>query len=97
MEIYRYSKFAENRIPERFVQDNFSSSKRHVLRGLYHQKTPQAQGKLVGDRFRSLLRYRGGHSARLTDPLVGVSVALSNMRHNVDRVGDFGLPTAVGV
>jgi dTDP-4-dehydrorhamnose 3,5-epimerase len=29
------------------VQDNFSSSKRHALRGLHYQKSPKAQGKLV--------------------------------------------------
>ena len=36
-----------NGIPERFVQDNYSHSKRNALRGLHYQKNPKAQGKLV--------------------------------------------------
>ncbi len=47
MEVYKHSEFTANRIPERFVQDNYSHSKRHVLRGLHYQKDPKAQGKLV--------------------------------------------------
>lgn len=34
-------------IPFRFVQDNQSVSKKHVLRGLHFQKGPHAQAKLV--------------------------------------------------
>ena len=34
-------------IPRPFVQDNHSSSKKGVLRGLHYQQTPHAQGKLV--------------------------------------------------
>lgn len=34
-------------IPRRFVQDNQSSSKKGVLRGLHYQTAPHAQGKLV--------------------------------------------------
>lgn len=34
-------------VPRSFVQDNQSSSKRGVLRGLHYQKAPHAQGKLV--------------------------------------------------
>lgn len=47
MEAYKYSEFAAMGIPQRFVQDNYSHSKRHVLRGLHYQKDPKAQGKLV--------------------------------------------------
>jgi dTDP-4-dehydrorhamnose 3,5-epimerase len=47
VETYKYSEFAGNGIPERFVQDNFTYSKRHVLRGLHYQKNPKAQGKIV--------------------------------------------------
>lgn len=47
METYKYSEFAANGIPERFVQDNYSHSKRSALRGLHYQKGPKAQGKLV--------------------------------------------------
>ncbi len=46
METYKRSQFAEHGIPE-FVQDNFSSSTRGVLRGLHYQKPPKAQSKLV--------------------------------------------------
>jgi dTDP-4-dehydrorhamnose 3,5-epimerase len=34
-------------VPRRFVQDNHSSSKAGVLRGLHYQMPPHAQGKLV--------------------------------------------------
>ncbi|NYT84337.1 dTDP-4-dehydrorhamnose 3,5-epimerase [Pollutimonas harenae] len=34
-------------IPRPFVQDNHSSSKKGVLRGLHYQREPHAQGKLV--------------------------------------------------
>lgn len=34
-------------IPRPFVQDNHSSSKKGVLRGLHYQLPPYAQGKLV--------------------------------------------------
>ncbi len=34
-------------LPRPFVQDNESSSRRHVLRGLHYQLPPHAQGKLV--------------------------------------------------
>ena len=34
-------------IPRHFVQDNHSSSKKGVLRGLHYQQSPHAQGKLV--------------------------------------------------
>ena len=46
LELYHAGKYAEGRIPERFVQDNFSRSVRHTLRGLHYQH-PNAQGKLV--------------------------------------------------
>ncbi len=46
-ETYKYSEFAEGRIPEHFVQDNQSRSNMGVLRGLHFQKQPKAQGKLV--------------------------------------------------
>lgn len=48
METYNLAEFAANGIPERFVQDNYSFSKEGVLRGLHYQKSPKAQGKLVG-------------------------------------------------
>lgn len=48
VEAYKYSEFAANGILERFVQDNYSHSKHHVLRGLHYQKDPKAQGKLIG-------------------------------------------------
>ena len=39
--------FKEAGIPDVFVQDNMSSSRKGVLRGLHFQKAPYAQGKLV--------------------------------------------------
>jgi dTDP-4-dehydrorhamnose 3,5-epimerase len=46
LESYNEKAFAELGIDERFVQDNHSSSRRNVLRGLHYQ-IKQPQGKLV--------------------------------------------------
>ncbi|HSJ58924.1 MAG TPA: dTDP-4-dehydrorhamnose 3,5-epimerase [Anaerolineae bacterium] len=46
-EMYKASAFAEQGIPNNFVQDNLSHSERGVLRGLHYQKAPHPQGKLV--------------------------------------------------
>ena len=46
LESYNERAFAELGIDERFVQDNHSSSRRNVLRGLHYQ-IKNAQGKLV--------------------------------------------------
>jgi len=46
-ETYKLGDFIAAGIPELFVQDNFSSSKRGTIRGLHYQKEPMAQGKLV--------------------------------------------------
>ena len=43
---FQAKKYADLGIPA-FVQDNFSQSKKHVLRGLHYQN-PHDQGKLVG-------------------------------------------------
>ena len=47
METYNYNDFKAAGIPEVFVQDNQSASKKGVLRGLHFQKPPFAQSKLV--------------------------------------------------
>lgn len=46
-EIFKDSEFKKNGITASFVQDNFSYSKRGVIRGLHYQLNPKAQGKLV--------------------------------------------------
>ncbi len=46
MEMWRKELYAENGIPEEFVQDNLSLSRRGTLRGLHFQN-PVPQGKLV--------------------------------------------------
>ncbi len=46
LETWNQTRYAEIGLPERFVQDNLSSSSRGVLRGLHYQH-PGAQGKLV--------------------------------------------------
>ncbi len=46
METWNQARYAEAGLPETFVQDNLSSSRRGVLRGLHFQH-PNAQGKLV--------------------------------------------------
>jgi dTDP-4-dehydrorhamnose 3,5-epimerase len=46
MESFRADEWAEAGLPP-FVQDNFSRSRRGVIRGLHFQKNPAAIGKLV--------------------------------------------------
>jgi dTDP-4-dehydrorhamnose 3,5-epimerase len=45
-EVHHQKKFAENGIPDTFIQDNQSVSRRTVLRGLHYQLS-HPQGKLV--------------------------------------------------
>lgn len=47
LESYKKSEFHANGIPEDFVQDNHSLSKKNVIRGLHYQQMPKAQGKIV--------------------------------------------------
>jgi dTDP-4-dehydrorhamnose 3,5-epimerase len=47
LETYKKSSFREAGIKEDFNQDNFSFSKRGVLRGLHLQRKPKSQSKLV--------------------------------------------------
>ena len=46
-ESFKASDFEKAGLPTHFVQDNFSFSKKDVIRGLHYQKNPKAQGKLV--------------------------------------------------
>ena len=46
MEVYQKKTFSEAGIPFEFVQDNHSSSKQYVLRGLHYQVN-HTQGKLI--------------------------------------------------
>jgi dTDP-4-dehydrorhamnose 3,5-epimerase len=46
-ESYNQKLFAANGIPYDFCQDNYSWSKKGVIRGLHFQYEPNAQGKLV--------------------------------------------------
>lgn len=46
-ETFKAEDFKKAGIHEEFVQENFSHSKQHTLRGLHFQKKPCAQGKLV--------------------------------------------------
>jgi dTDP-4-dehydrorhamnose 3,5-epimerase len=47
METFKASELGAYGIPSAFVQDNFSHSRRGVLRGLHYQNEPEAQAKLV--------------------------------------------------
>jgi len=47
MESYKKSDFVVNGIDVEFVQDNYSKSFAHVLRGLHYQESPFGQAKLV--------------------------------------------------
>jgi dTDP-4-dehydrorhamnose 3,5-epimerase len=46
-ETYSRAKYSVHGIPENFLQDNESISKKNVLRGLHFQSPPHDQGKLV--------------------------------------------------
>jgi len=46
-ESFKASDFEKAGLPARFVQDNFSVSRKNVLRGLHYQRAPRSQGKLV--------------------------------------------------
>ena len=46
-ENFHNSIFTQNSIKQNIVQENFSFSKQHVLRGLHFQKPPKSQAKLV--------------------------------------------------
>lgn len=46
LETHHLQKYRQAGLEETFVQDNFSHSKKNVLRGLHYQY-PQAQGKLI--------------------------------------------------
>jgi dTDP-4-dehydrorhamnose 3,5-epimerase len=46
-ESYNLKKFEQAGITSTWVQDNFSTSKKNVLRGLHFQKPPHEQAKLV--------------------------------------------------
>ncbi len=46
-EMYKYSDFEKAGITDRFVQTNYSKSKKGVLRGMHYQLPPMAQAKLV--------------------------------------------------
>jgi dTDP-4-dehydrorhamnose 3,5-epimerase len=46
VETYQRNRYVSFGVRQRFVQDNLSKSKRHVLRGLHYQH-PNGQGKLV--------------------------------------------------
>ena len=47
METYNYNDYKAAGIDQKFVQDNQSSSKKGVLRGLHFQKDPKCQAKIV--------------------------------------------------
>ncbi|RZD45450.1 MAG: dTDP-4-dehydrorhamnose 3,5-epimerase [Thaumarchaeota archaeon] len=46
-ENFHDSIFTQNNIDEKIIQENFSFSKKNVLRGLHFQKPPKSQAKLV--------------------------------------------------
>ena len=46
-ENFNHSAFKQDQIDLNFIQENFSKSKKNVIRGLHFQKNPKAQAKLV--------------------------------------------------
>jgi dTDP-4-dehydrorhamnose 3,5-epimerase len=79
METYRASLFVEAGLPQQFVQDNHSGSRRGALRGLHYQ-IHQAQGKLVrvvaGEIFDVVVDLR--RSSPTFGKWVGVSLSAQN-------------------
>jgi dTDP-4-dehydrorhamnose 3,5-epimerase len=47
LETFKSSDFLANNIPNKFVQDNLSFSRKNVIRGMHFQNKPKEQGKLV--------------------------------------------------
>jgi len=47
LETFKTTDFKQIGLPDHFVQDNLSCSKKDVIRGLHYQKNPKAQGKLI--------------------------------------------------
>ena len=47
LESFKASDFEKANLPTHFLQDNFSFSRKGVIRGLHYQRDPKAQGKLV--------------------------------------------------
>jgi dTDP-4-dehydrorhamnose 3,5-epimerase len=47
LEAYKELTFDQAHLPKAFVQDNISTSRKGVIRGLHYQVDPYAQGKLV--------------------------------------------------
>ena len=56
LESFKSSDFLLNNIPNYFVQDNLSFSKKNVIRGMHFQKKPKEQGK-CGTKVRRRLRH----------------------------------------
>ena len=83
MESFKESVFNTDVIKSKFVQDNFSHSRKGVLRGLHYQKNPKAQAKIVmvtrGEIFDVAVDIRKG------SPTYGkwVSEILSDKNHNL--------------
>ncbi len=81
-EIYKRSEFVSAGIAEAFVQDNYSHSRRGVLRGLHYQTAPKAQGKLVsaiaGEIFDVATDIRRGSPTR--GRWVGVTLSAENRK-----------------
>lgn len=71
-----------NPIDLNFIQENFSKSKKHVIRGLHFQKNPKAQAKLVsvlkGEIFDVAVDLRKNSSTYMK----WVSEILSEKKHN---------------
>ena len=82
IELYKHSEFAAAGLPASFVQDNYSSSVRAVLRGLHYQRPPKVQAKLVmalhGEIFDVAVDLRPGSPA--FGRTIGVTLSSANRR-----------------
>ena len=82
-EAYHSEKLKSYGLPEKFVQDNVSVSKKGVLRGLHFQNPPHSQGKLVSVPKGSVLDV--AVDIRKNSPTYGqhFSMELSDQNHTI--------------
>lgn len=82
-EAYHKNKLSDYGLPDMFVQDNVSVSRKGVLRGLHFQNPPYAQGKLVSVTSGAVLDV--AVDIRTNSPTYGqhFSIELSDKNHTI--------------
>lgn len=83
LENYKKTDFKLNGITDEFIQDNFSFSKKGVIRGLHYQDVPKSQSKLISVKEGEILDV--AVDIRKNSPTYGkwVGEYLSDENHNM--------------